>query len=376
MKILIIQPWIKAGGSEGVSACLAFHLGQKGHQVELAALFTDFRGVSPKARQVKYITPGRKIARLCQKNQLFFLLFGPLVLFCLVFKNSDKKTVLQPHNLPSYWVAVLVGWFKKIPVVWLCSEPPAKVKIKEQGFLKALAWAVAASTLDKSFVKMIDKIIVFSSKSQKWVKKRYGKEAVIVNAPPDFEFFSRGKIKRKGNKFVLLTVGKLYEIKNQIVCLEALKLVESKIPEAILFVVGRGANEQILKAKSKALGLQKKVKFLGFVSSKGLRDLYWSADINLFPAFKQSWGLTPLEALSAKTISIVSDEAGVGELLEKEKIGLVCPARPQAFAKHIWQVYQNKNRFEKMAEKGYLWLKKNMNWQKFTEEVLEVIKNQ
>jgi len=304
------------------------------------------------------------------------LLFGPLVLFCLVFKNSDKKTVLQPHNLPSYWAAVLVGWFKKIPVVWLCSEPPAKVKIKEQGFLKALAWAVAASPLDKFFVKMVDKIIVFSSKSQKWVKKRYGREAVIVNAPPDFEFFSQGKKEQKGSlkgKFVLLTVGKLYEIKNQIVCLEALKLVESKIPEAILLVVGRGAKEQILKAKAKALGLQKKVKFLGFVSSQGLRDFYWSADINLFPAFKQSWGLTPLEALSCKTASVVSDEAGVGELLEKEKIGLVCPARPPAFAKHILQVYQDKKRFDKMAEKGYLWVKKNMGWEKFAEKVLEVI---
>ncbi|HUV46569.1 MAG TPA: glycosyltransferase family 4 protein [Candidatus Bathyarchaeia archaeon] len=386
MKILIIQPWIKQGGAENISVYLAYYLKKRGEEVKITALFTDLKKSPPIASQVDYLLPNKRLSQLFKKSKLFFLLFGPLVLFWLTFIHSKEVGLLNPHNFPSCWVAVLVGKLRRVPVVWHCHEPPTRISFKEAkslGWLDFLGWFFASSLVDKLLVKGVKKIIVPSKKTQKEVKQRYGRSSRVINLGVDFNFYQqRGREKLKcrynlSNKFILINVGKLSPQKNQVVCLEAFKLVSKQISEGILVLIGEGQDRKRLRAlirnKSSSGRKNWRVFFTGFLSPEEVRNWYQVADINLFSPVNQSWGFTPIEALCCRVVSIVSDDCGVASVLKKERIGLVCPAKAKPFAENIIRVYRQRSKFEQMGQKGHLWVKKNLTWEEYAEKTLQVI---
>ena len=124
MKIMIIQPWIKQGGAELISVHLAYELAKQGHKVQIVCLFVDLAGMPHHARHVCYVTPPTWLSDWLARSRLAFLFLGPFVLFNLVWKYAGDIDVLNPHNFPASWIAVMVGKLRRIPIVWTCNEPP------------------------------------------------------------------------------------------------------------------------------------------------------------------------------------------------------------------------------------------------------------
>lgn len=380
MKILIIQPFIKQGGAELESVYLAHNLAKVGHQVKIAAIFTDFSGMIPITRNLTYVLPNKPIQVLAKKSRFFLYFLGPFFLFRLVLREKEVD-ILNPHNLPAYLIAPLVGELKKIPVVWNCNETPQKISLRQGakvGLSDWLMWRIAGSPLEKFFVAQIDKILVLSEMTKKQVKARYQKEVVVVRLGVDFAFFSQvdeaeiERIKNEYNlkdKFVILVVGKLHPLKTPSFALLVFKLLAKKIPNAVLVFVGAGPLEKELKEKAKVSGLSQRVLFPGFVSSEELRSWYQVCALNLVPVFNLSWGLASFEALCAKKTSIVSESCGAAEVFKKEKIGLVAKLTVEDFAQEILGFYQHQDEFGEMAERGHAFVK-NLTWEKYARNVL------
>jgi glycosyltransferase involved in cell wall biosynthesis len=387
VKVLIIQPFIKQGGAELVSVYLAHHLERLGHQVKIAVIFTDFSGMAPITRKLNYTLPPKPIQFLAKKSRFFLYFFGPFFLFWQVLKEREVD-VLNPHNLPAYLIAPLVGKMRNIPVVWNCNEPPQKLSLKQgakTGLSDWLMWAIANGPWETFLVKRIDKILVLSKMTQNQVKDRYKKKAKVARLGIDFKFFSQDnreeieKLKDKyslKDKFVILVVGKLHPLKNPIFALSVFKSVAKKIPKAALVFVGTGPLERELKKKVKRLGFSQRVLFPGFVSSNQLRSWYHLCDLNLVPVPNLSWGLTPFEALCQGKIAIVSETCGAAEVLSERKIGIVCSLTAKDFAREILNIYRNPSRFKRMGERGYNFVKNEVSWEDFTKRTLEVFKKE
>jgi len=384
VKILIIAPWIGLGGAEILSIHLAHELKRLGHNVTIATLFVDHKGLPPIAKSNFYLTPPKIISKLCHKWRLAFFIIGPIFLFLTVLKHAREVDILNPHNFPSFWVAFLVSKLRKIPVVWTCNEPPPiprKKDIPTIGIFDYLGWTIASSRVDTFFVSHFKgPIVVPSLKTQKDVLKRYNKKSYINYIGIDYDFFSKGKVRSKiegieiKDKFVLACIGKLHPQKNQEIILQALSLVSAKIPKACLLLVGDGPEKDRLKLTAQRLKIAGKTFFLGVVKRNVLRDVYRNTNINLFPAIDhQSWGFTPIEALCTGVISIASKDTGVSEFLQEGSCGVVAEATAESFAEEILQVYKNRSKYTKMANKGREIVKKNLTWTAYASRYLDII---
>ena len=383
MNVMIIQPWIRVGGAECVSVQLAHELRMRGHKAPIVALFSELSGSPLETMDVEYILAPRGLGELCSRSRLFFVLFGWLLLLYLVFHHSYGMDVLNPHNFPSCWIAVLVGALRRIPVVWTCNEPPTRIPLKDVlsvGIADVLGWFIASSPIDHFAVRRVSAIHVLSEKTRLEVLERYNRDSRVIRSGVDFEFFSHGsaaEAKAKYDltgKYVMLTVGKLHPQKNQVLCLEVLRQLSIDVPNAILLLVGEGPMRNKLQSLASTMGLSSRVRLLGQVPSWDLRNLYAACDIVLFPAINQSWGLIPFEALCARRLSVVSSDCGAVEILRRESIGLVAEPTPEEFYACIRMIRKDWETCRDMANKGFRYVAQNLDHHAFTSSFLRFLK--
>ena len=385
MRVLIIQPWIRPGGAELISVHLAYDLVEAGHRAAIACTSVDLAGMPDQAREVEYVLPPRWLSRLCQRSRLMFMLVGPWLLLALVWRHSREIDVLNPHNFPASWVAVVVGTLRRIPVIWACNEPPEALPLSDVlkvGVGNFLGWLAASSWLDRLLVKRVAAIYVPSQKTRIQVRDRYARDAKVIHLGMDQEIFQSGNgadvTERYGlqDKFVLLSVGKIHRQKNQLVCLETLRSVLDRVPNTVLVLAGDGPMMTGWRLLADRWGVADHVRFLGRVTDSELRDLYRACDVNLFPALNQSWGLTPFEALCAQRISVVSSDCGAAEVLASEGIGLVCQPTKEAFAKNVLAVHESPREYEEMAERGRDYVAQELGRHLYAERVLGLMEDQ
>ncbi len=382
MRIMIIQPWIQLGGAETISIELAKHLADSGNEAAIVCTYVNFEGMPEGKLDSRFIIPSDWLRSVCQRSRIFFLLFGPWILLYLAWKHAPQFDILNPHNFPSLWIAVIVGKLRNKKIVWTCNEPPERISFRRAvrlGIGDFLGWLIASSWIDTKMARLADAIYVPSKKTQQDVLERYGISSTIVPLGVDYEFYSEGRRSECRSKmelnghFVLLVVGKLHPQKNQGVCIDALDSILPHIPHAVLLLAGSGPMESEHRIRARELGISEKIRFLGTVESYSIRDLYSACDVNLLPAVNQSWGLTPFEALSAGRISIVSNDTGAAEIISEHDIGIVSDPTSEQFAEAILQFHKNPDVYAPKATKGRNFVQESLGWDQYAERVSEIL---
>ena len=132
---------------------------------------------------------------------------------------------------------------------------------------------------------------------------------------------------------------------------------------------------EYLKNLIEELGMQKDVRFLG--NRDDVPKLFSQSDIFVLSSREEGFGLTIIEAMSAKIPVISSDVFGPKEII-KDGTGLFFESENfKDLANKIIQLYENKNLRENLVEKAYEYAKgfdmKNM-YEKYLAEYEEIIK--
>lgn len=110
----------------------------------------------------------------------------------------------------------------------------------------------------------------------------------------------------------LLHVGTLQPRKNLPVLLEALARLGR--PELPLYLVGgRGWLYQEIDARIDALGLQRQVRFAGYVDDESLPFWYNAASLLVFPSLYEGFGMPVLEALACGTPVVAANASAIPE---------------------------------------------------------------
>ncbi len=118
--------------------------------------------------------------------------------------------------------------------------------------------------------------------------------------------------------------------------------------DAVCVLAGRGGpnKESILKEMQ---GFRAKFEVMGSVED--LNPLYDSFSVYVQPSVTEGFGLTPLEAMSHGRPAIVTQGAGVHEIIEDGVDGFVVPIHdPQAIADRIRWLHDNPSRMETMGQ--------------------------
>jgi len=364
VSILLIQSWLKVGGAELLTLHLARALVQRGHRVSIACAFVDVTSLDKELLQVRVIQPWRWIATLCRTHRLFFVLLGCPALIATVVAQARKYDLLNPHNFPSFWAAHCASLLFGTPVVWHFNEPAPVPRFLQR--------------LDGLLINRTRAITVLDDRSRARVKTLFHRDATVVRAGVDFSFWSHTAEPiaedryRLSGRVVLLSVGKIHRQKNQALLVDAVQVLRHEIPGLTLVLTGAGPHRKALERRVQDAGLSNQVVFTGMVDSPTLRRLYRDAFMVCFPALDQTWGLTPFEALCQKTVSLVSSQCGVAEVLGPERIGLIAAPDADELARAIRFAHDNPAILQELAERGLAFTRAQMSWERCADAMLQV----
>lgn len=121
-------------------------------------------------------------------------------------------------------------------------------------------------------------------------------------------------------------VGRLAIQKGHTVLLDALAEVKKKIPDVALIVIGDGPERQMLQLKADKLGLSEAIFWFGQKSQEELFKYYRAMDIFVMPSLYEGFGLAAIEAMVFELPVVGSNVAGLSEVIEHEKSGLLVNA--------------------------------------------------
>ncbi|MCR5665895.1 MAG: glycosyltransferase [Eubacterium sp.] len=150
--------------------------------------------------------------------------------------------------------------------------------------------------------------------------------------------------------FHIVSAGELNANKNHRVVIEAIARLARK--DIYYSICGDGPIREELKRLIKQKGLQDRVFLRGYCTQ--IEKAYQSADLSIFPSYREGMGMAALEAMATKVALIAADNRGSREYMSDGNNGLVCaPDSPEEFAKAILLMYENRELRETLAEHGY-----------------------
>ncbi len=118
---------------------------------------------------------------------------------------------------------------------------------------------------------------------------------------------------------LLLAAGRLHTNKAFDVLLQALP----QIPDAILWLAGDGPEQKALEKLSNRLGLQERVRFLGWRDD--VASLMKTADMFVCPSRHEGLGSIVVESWFHECPIVAANSQGPGELIEDGRTGLITP---------------------------------------------------
>ena len=152
-----------------------------------------------------------------------------------------------------------------------------------------------------------------------WEKIHVVRCGVDLNA-----FRSNGRVSRN-DAAVVLAVGRLVSVKGHGVLLEAIARLAESGGSVTATIVGDGPRRAALEQLARQLGIGDRVSFAGSVGQDDIGRYYEDADVFCLPSFSEGLPVVLLEAMAAGVPVVASRIAGIPELIEDGRSGLLVP---------------------------------------------------
>ena len=166
----------------------------------------------------------------------------------------------------------------------------------------------------------------------------------------------------------LLYVGRLSYRKGLSRLLHALRLLDD--PRARLDIVGEGPLSKDLMALARRLGVEERVRFLGFLDRNQLRELLKRVGCLVNPADYESGPLTVLEALACGT-PVVSTATGLAAEMGDAPPLRIAEATPAGLARAITETLEQPGRTHDLVLAGRELMERRFDWEVVTDRLLE-----
>jgi glycosyltransferase involved in cell wall biosynthesis len=151
----------------------------------------------------------------------------------------------------------------------------------------------------------------------------------------------------------LISVGRLSPEKGQAGLLEAFASISRELPELELMLVGDGPEGPRLRTIAEQLGIAGRVHFAGRSSESETLVQIADADILVVSSFMEGLPIVLLEAMAVGTAVIASRVAGIPEIVEDGKTGLLfTPSNWDELAKCIGRLVGNDRLKWKLTKRG------------------------
>ena len=299
MKFLFISPRF-SGGIGGHAAMLAEELSQCGHDVK------------------KMQTPHIPIKNF--KNPSFAVLSSIKSLV-----DRDSYDIVHAFNIPSAYAMKYANGKKKVlSVHGVFSDQINSIHSK--------SISSVARSAESQVLQWPDKLTTDSKATQKLYKEKFDIEFEYLPSPLDTRMFEK--------------IGSVEKIKNQIAYvgrdshekgIDLLKAAESKIDGTIVYCTDRPWEDALRVIKS--------------------------SEVVVVPSRIESLPTTVKEAFFLNVPVIGTNVGGIPELITNDETGiLIPPENSDELAQAVNELLSNKEKAEKIAANGNIFVKNNMTW--------------
>lgn len=151
------------------------------------------------------------------------------------------------------------------------------------------------------------------------------------------------------DEFVVLTVAEFTKNKNYPTMLGAISKLADKNIKYI--ICGTGSEMENMKEYAHKLGLDDKVKFLGYVKNVG--DIMSASDVFFLASHREGLALSVIESMNFGLPIVGSNVRGIRDLIEAGKNGFVCEKDDvDGFAEKLCKLYDDKEMRNQMGKES------------------------
>ena len=265
---------------------------------------------------------------------------------CNVVRDRNVR-IIHAHGYKSNLLGLFVSKLYHIPIITTnhLFPPMPMDDWKLQLYSKFDAWFT---------MRHLDRIVAVSEEiKSKLVKKGLkGSHVVTIENGIDLDEFGevssidRMALKKNlgipSDSFVVGSLGRLTPQKGYTYLLESAKKVVSRNSDAVFVIAGDGPLKNYLKQYSETLGIQEKVRFLGF--REDVLDVLRMMDIFVLSSIDEGLPMAMLEAMAARTPVVVTSVGDIGKVIKSRINGCLVEARDAAMlAEEIEYLINNKS---------------------------------
>lgn len=214
-----------------------------------------------------------------------------------------------------------------------------------------------------------------------------GEKIVIINNGVDMD---KLKLKEKPssfkkrlglhNKKILLSVGGLVERKGHKIIIEALADVVKEVPNLVYLIIGRGNEENNLKAFAKSLNVQNYIRFLGYVNDEEIANYFDACDVFVLMSKTikrecgvEGFGIAYIEASAIGKPVIGGKSGGTGDAIINNVTGFrIEPDDKDGLIKKLVLLLKDTKLRKKLGAAGRKMVLKKFLWKHNVDKTLQI----
>ena len=367
----------KYGGAEVAAYYLVNNMAQKGHEIKVFTTSANSKSLIEKYNNIEIHRYGTNFK--IEKGSFSFNLFWKTLRYDVDIVHTHFTT--PPGDLAGLWYAKRK---KDIPFVVTYHGDGQE---NYGRFIRRVIVSFHNKYLVDKILSYADVIISPSEyyiNESKFLRKYRDK---IIGIPyginlGDFDVpYSKEECREKLglpiDKNLILFVGNLIPYKGPDILVKAMPIIAKEVPDIELVFVGSGKMRSELEDLSKKLGVEKNVRFAGFIGDVTIKTLYYkAADVFCLPSTMstESFGIVNLEAMACNVPIVASKIGGIPGVVTDGENGLLVPPRDsEALADAIIYLLENGDVREKMGKNGREKVE-DYSWEKNAEEMEKVYK--
>ena len=188
-------------------------------------------------------------------------------------------------------------------------------------------------------------------------------------------FRVKRQLKVSFDDFLCGCVGEIIKRKGQLYLFQALKRIVAEVPNFKLVLLGRFKRDEPYTQKLRSIllneGLFGRVKWLGL--RENVQDFMTAFDMLAVPSVEEPLGLVAVESLAAGTPVVATRTGGLPEVVKHNECGLLVPPKdPNALAKAIITMANDKSMREKMGSAGQNFVQSEFETEQLCDRVEQI----
>jgi len=280
------------------------------------------------------------------RSDFYHIHFNGILLARLIREDYDAVILSGYTSLTHqavYWLAKI----KRLPVIlWYRSHSASGSVVRK-----------AVTPYIDTLIRRSDALVVPGEKSKQYLLERGAGPGSIfpvgntidnqgyLQVYRRYSKIGRTELSQKldlVDKKILLFVGRLVDVKGLFDLLDAFIIVNNRVANATLLIVGDGYLEAKLWDYCRENNIAS-VKFAGFIQPSELGEIYLCADVFVLPSHYETWGLVLNEAMIYGLPVVTTSSVGAaGEIVQNGKTGFVVPPRdPEQLADAIVRIFSD-----------------------------------